>query len=81
LDEGRLIVDPRLPRHWKGFEAEMRGPSGSIRVQVEDPAGQGGGAVGLKVDGKPHEGPVAFPTDGSTRLVEVKISAQVEYSD
>jgi cyclic beta-1,2-glucan synthetase len=76
LRDGRLVIDPRIPREWGGFEAEIRGPAGCLAVRVEDPDGVGTGVVAVGVDGTTIEGAVvAFPTDGSTRHVAVRLGA------
>jgi len=73
LRNGDLRIDPCLPPGWDGFEAEVRGPAGTLAVRVEDRARVGRGRVEVWVDdGLRENGVVAFPTDGSTRRVHVR---------
>jgi cyclic beta-1,2-glucan synthetase len=67
LHQGELLVDPCLPPGWDGFEAQIRGPAGTVSIRLEDPQGIGRGPV---------EGKVAFPTDGSTRRIELRLGAR-----
>lgn len=74
--EGKLLIDPRLPPGWTGYEASLRGGKGGIALRVTDPDGLGAGRVELRVDGKPFAGDlVAFPDDGSVRQVEARLVA------
>ncbi|TIO77185.1 glucoamylase family protein [Mesorhizobium sp.] len=74
LQEGRLLIDPCLPKDWGLFEAEIRGANGSLMVRVEDPEGIGKGHVEMTVDGIRAVGAtVAFPADGSMRRVGVRL--------
>jgi cyclic beta-1,2-glucan synthetase len=77
LREGGLVIDPCLPRDWGSFEAEIRGPAGTLLVRVEDPEHVGRGVLEISVDGVPHEAtPLAFPTDGSLRKVHVRLGSR-----
>jgi len=74
LQEGRLIIDPCLPPDWGWFEAQVRGPSGTLAIRVEDPDRIGSGAVEITLDGQTNPSrSVAFPVDGSTRHVTVRL--------
>jgi hypothetical protein len=54
---------------------EVRGPGGTLVFQIDNPDPGGRRAVELIVDGLPFKGRVvAFPTDGSTRRVDVRTS-------
>jgi cyclic beta-1,2-glucan synthetase len=64
LRNGDLVIDPCLPPAWDGFAARIRGPAGTLSIRVEDPEGIGRGRV---------NGPLAFPVDGSTRRVHVRL--------
>jgi cyclic beta-1,2-glucan synthetase len=77
LRDGRLAIDPRIPRDWGGFEAEIAGPAGRLAIRVEDPDGAGTGVVDVRVDDRSIAGAVEFPTDGSTRHVTVRLGAIV----
>jgi cyclic beta-1,2-glucan synthetase len=74
LRNGELLVDPCLPKAWGSFEAEIRGPEGVLAIEVRDPDHVGHGLVEITVDGTPATGArVAFPVDGSTRHVRVRL--------
>jgi len=77
LRDGRLAIDPRIPRDWGGFEAEIAGPAGRLAIRVEDPDGAGAGVLEVRVEGVSTGGVVEFPTDGSTRHVTVRLGASV----
>jgi cyclic beta-1,2-glucan synthetase len=74
LREGELIIDPCLPKDWGSAEVEVRGPSGTLAIRIEDPDRCGRGAVEITVNGVPRKrGAVAFPTDGSVSNVVVRL--------
>jgi cyclic beta-1,2-glucan synthetase len=78
LRAGRLEIDPRIPRTWGGFEAELAGPAGRLAVRVEDPDAVGTGVVTIDVDGATIDGVIVeFPTDGSIRHVSVRLGRDV----
>ncbi len=74
LSRGRLVIQPVLPKHWGGYQADITTPGGTLRIDVKDPAGLGCGQVHIQVDGKPHEGGVSLPVDGKTHRVDVHIT-------
>jgi cyclic beta-1,2-glucan synthetase len=74
LMQGDLLVAPCLPKAWKRFEARITRPTGVLVIRVEDPEGLGTGKVAITVDGERRTGDtLKFPTDGTTRLVHVRI--------
>ena len=74
LVRGDLLIAPCLPKAWKGFEARITRPTGALLIRVEDPDGLGSGNVTITVDGEHRVGEtVAFPTDGTTHQVHVRI--------
>lgn len=74
LQEGHLLIDPCLPKHWGSFEAEIKGPKGSLAIRIEDPERIGKGQLEVEVEGIRHmETIVALPTDGSTHRVRVRL--------
>ncbi|MCP4386470.1 MAG: cellobiose phosphorylase [Hyphomicrobiales bacterium] len=77
LENGRMVIDPRLPTGWGSFAAEVRGPAGTLDVHVEDPDRIGSGLVEITVDGEPSsDTDVAFPTDGTTRNVHARLRSR-----
>ena len=73
--DGGVVVDPCLPPSWPSVAMEVRGPGGTLVFQIDNPDPGGRRAVELIVDGLPFKGRVvAFPTDGSTRRVDVRTS-------
>ncbi|MGD9811474.1 MAG: cellobiose phosphorylase, partial [Sphingobium sp.] len=74
LVEGRLVIDPCLPKSWKSFSATISRPTGSLNITVEDPEGLGTGKVSIEMDGEQLTvESVAFPDDGSIHEVIVRI--------
>ena len=73
LAEGGVTIDPCLPKGWKGYAATLRRADGAIRIEVRDPEGLGRGVTRIEAGGLLAEGPIAFPTDGSTLEVVVRM--------
>jgi cyclic beta-1,2-glucan synthetase len=53
LADGKLVVDPCVPAHWRGFEATIRTDRGSCEVRVENPQGVQTGVIERLLDGEP----------------------------
>ncbi len=74
LSDGRLSIDPRIPRGWTGYEARIRRGGGILNIRVENPDGVAGRRVELIVDGDSHpETEIQFPEDGVERNVVARI--------
>jgi cyclic beta-1,2-glucan synthetase len=74
-----LRIQPRIPRHWPGFQATLRSREGVLEIDVENSRGSEAGAVEILVDGSRIEGNVvAFPSDGSIRRVRVRLIAPAD---
>ena len=73
LDGGSLRIDPCLPRGWDDLEARIRGPAGSLLIRLEDPERVGRGRLEIVEGIVSPDGLAAFPTDGSTRIVHVRL--------
>jgi cyclic beta-1,2-glucan glucanotransferase len=74
LGDGRLTIDPCLPKGWDSFQATVRGPSGDLEIHVENPERISKGQVELTIDGKSCKNePIAFPTDGSVRRIDARL--------
>ena len=54
-DYAALIVDPRIPGAWKGFQATRRFRGATYRIRVRNPRGGGKGVTSASIDGRPIE--------------------------
>ena len=68
-----LLVDPCIPRAWRGFEIAFRYHSSQYEIEVSNPNGVNKGVVGLTMDGTtlPPGSELNLVDDGSTHHVEV----------
>lgn len=74
---GKLRINPCLPSTWKVAEATLRRPEGSLRIRIDNSDGVTAGTPDFTVDGAPwQEDAIAFPLDGSTRKVDVRLHAR-----
>jgi cyclic beta-1,2-glucan synthetase len=74
LRDGRLELHPCLPRAWDGFEADVRGPDGSLAVRVRVDESLTPGARELSVDGAPAtDAGITLPSDVATHTVELRM--------
>jgi cyclic beta-1,2-glucan synthetase len=77
LRGGRLRIEPCVPPTWDHFQAQVQGPGGTLTIAVELSSEIAPGRPEIVVNGVPYEGSdVAFPSDGSTRSVHVRIGRQ-----
>jgi cellobiose phosphorylase len=63
-DYGSLVVDPRIPGSWKGFDATRAFRGAVYRIRVVNARGAGKGVSAASVDGRPiglAEGAAALP--------------------
>ena len=75
---GGIHIDPCLPKTWGSAEVEIKGPAGSLAIQIEDPEHVGCGTIEMTVDAASvTTDVVAFPTDGSVRNVRVRLGRLV----
>ena len=80
--EGRLVIDPCIPKTWGVYNATMRVKKGLISIRVEDPAGIGCGDVKLTVNGQPHAGnSIPLPEQGATIEVVACIIVATEQTE
>jgi cyclic beta-1,2-glucan synthetase len=71
---GGVRIEPCIPPEWRHAEVRVRGPSGRLRIVIEDPKGVGRGVGHLEVDGERMDPAVVrFPEDGSERRVVVHL--------
>jgi cyclic beta-1,2-glucan synthetase len=74
LRDGEVLIDPCLPKAWGSARVKIAGPRGSLAISIEDPEHLGRGLAEVLVDGSLIDGArVAFPLDGSTRKVRVRL--------
>ncbi|MEX2250609.1 MAG: glucoamylase family protein [Acidimicrobiia bacterium] len=73
LRGARLLIDPCIPRAWRGFEIDFRYHSSRYQIQVSNPNGVTRGVVGLTMDGTtlPPGSELELVDDGSTHQVQV----------
>jgi cyclic beta-1,2-glucan synthetase len=69
----RLVIDPCIPRAWRGFELAFRYHSARYVIHVSNPNGVTKGVVGLTLDDAtlPPDLELKLVDDGSTHQVEV----------
>jgi cyclic beta-1,2-glucan synthetase len=69
----RLVIDPCIPRAWRGFEISFRYHSARYEIQVSNPNGVTKGVVGMAMDDVtlPPDSPLELVDDGSTHQVRV----------
>jgi cyclic beta-1,2-glucan glucanotransferase len=72
--DGGITLDPCLPPGWGGARIRVRGPSGHLSIEIEDPERVGSGVVAISLDGQPLRGGVCpLPTDGGDHVVNVRL--------
>jgi cyclic beta-1,2-glucan synthetase len=75
--EGRMYVDPCVPRSWPGFTLTYRHGSARYRVTVENPSGVCRGVASVEVDGQPTSEPgIALADDGREHAVRVVLGTE-----
>ncbi len=69
----RLVIDPCIPRAWRGFEIGFRYHSARYEIQVSNPNGVTKGVVGLTMDDTElaPDSELALLDDGATHQVRV----------
>jgi cyclic beta-1,2-glucan synthetase len=58
LREGRLHVDPCIPRAWPRYEVTVTTATGGFHIVVDNPAHVNRGVASVEVDGMPHDGDI-----------------------
>ncbi|HJQ65697.1 MAG TPA: protein ndvB, partial [Gemmatimonadales bacterium] len=61
LKGARLVLDPCIPRPWKGFTIAFRYRSARYDIVVENPRGAGRGVSALELDGVALDDPSCIP--------------------
>ena len=69
-----LVIDPCIPRHWRGFEVRYKHGTASYEIRVENPAGVSRGVGRVELDGR-ISGTASIPLvdDGQTHLIVVTL--------
>jgi cellobiose phosphorylase len=71
----RLIIDPRIPPEWPGFEIAYRFRTTTYRIAVQNPQGVESGNATVWIDDQPqHEAVIPLVDDGQTHEVRVVIA-------
>jgi cyclic beta-1,2-glucan synthetase len=73
LRGARLLIDPCIPRSWRGFDISFRYHSSLYEIRVSNPHGATKGVVGLTLDDAPldPESGLDLVDDGTTHQVAV----------
>jgi cyclic beta-1,2-glucan synthetase len=70
----RLVVDPRIPRAWRGFTVALRFRSARYTIVVENPdGGTGGGLSSVHLDGVALGTVAHIPLSDDARAHEVRV--------
>ncbi len=77
-DYSGLVVDPRIPGAWKGFQAIRRFRGATFRIRVRNPRGAGKGVSSATIDGRRIEvagGVASIPImpPGTAHEIEVEL--------
>jgi cellobiose phosphorylase len=66
-----LVVDPVIPRAWRGFKAERIFRGIRYMIEVENPDGAESGVKSVRMDGRPVHGPILPRPENSVCKVRV----------
>jgi cyclic beta-1,2-glucan synthetase len=69
----RLLIDPCIPRAWRGFDIAFRYHASRYEILVSNPNGVTKGVAGLSLDGAdlPPDSELKLVDDGATHQVRV----------
>ncbi|MEW5799600.1 MAG: amylo-alpha-1,6-glucosidase [Bacteroidota bacterium] len=70
-----LVVDPCIPKDWKGFEVVRKWRGATYKIIVKNPAGVEKGIVSIRLNGKEHSGEIPPQQGGTMNIVEVTMGA------
>jgi cyclic beta-1,2-glucan synthetase len=75
LRGSRLVIDPCVPRAWRGFDIDFRYHSSRYEIQVSNPHGVTRGVSGLALDGVELSpgSELDLVDDGATHQVRVTL--------
>jgi cellobiose phosphorylase len=66
-----LVIDPCIPKQWKGFSLVRKFRGAEYRISIKNPKGVSKGVASMVVDGKPLKGNKAPVFHSGVHLVEV----------
>jgi N,N'-diacetylchitobiose phosphorylase len=66
-----LIVDPCVPKNWKGFEVQRQWRGATYRIRVQNPSGVSKGVKSVTVNGKAVSGSIPVQVKGTVNDVVV----------
>jgi cyclic beta-1,2-glucan synthetase len=69
----RLVVDPCIPRAWRGFNIAFRYHSARYDIVVENPQGVTRGVSSVEVDGVPYNGQASIPLADDQKRHRIRI--------
>ncbi len=70
-DFAKLVIDPCIPRTWKGFEVTRKWRGATFKITVKNPDGVEKGVRSILVDGKAVNGTISSEKLGSFHVVDV----------
>ena len=71
LKQGKLHIDPCVPRHWPRYEARLRTERAEFHIVVENPDGVNRGVRAVEVDGTPATGDI--PLADATGAHDIRV--------
>ncbi len=71
LDFNGLIIDPCIPKKWKGFEVQRQWRGATFQIKVKNPHGVHKGIKSMTMNGKSVSGPIAPQIAGSVHEILV----------
>jgi N,N'-diacetylchitobiose phosphorylase len=67
----RLIIDPCIPKEWKGFEVTRKWRGATFKISVKNPNGVQKGVKSITLNGRSVACPISPQEVGSTANIEV----------
>jgi cyclic beta-1,2-glucan synthetase len=69
----RLVIDPCIPRAWRGFTIAFRHHAARYTIVVENPHGVSRGVSSVELDGVTLDGPAGIPLVADTKTHRIRI--------
>ncbi|MBW7886777.1 MAG: N,N'-diacetylchitobiose phosphorylase [Bacteroidetes bacterium] len=70
-----LMIDPCIPKEWKGFEVVRKWRGATYRITVKNPNGAEKGVASVTLNGKETTLPILPQKEGSLNVIEVVMGA------